>query len=226
MFLLIFLILLINGYIFVKLNYNLLITLVEQYNYYAEKDYVKEKWMRLKYLIQFNELKKLLNFSKNMNKFSYDEYNHKKEYSKSLDEIKNLNHNLFMKELSLIKNHKALILDESSLKCIESNNSKVQKIVDFCKDNNVLFLIVNDDKFDSINLNGVEMNKYLSPYNYQRGYLGVYRMNYNEEAKEKSNVDIKRYLYDFKKQYNLRDNDICYLSKNKIESYKKLDLNL
>ena len=34
-----------NGCIAIKLNYNLLITLVEQYNYYIERD-VKEKWNR------------------------------------------------------------------------------------------------------------------------------------------------------------------------------------
>ena len=87
MFLLIFLILLINGYIFIKLNYNLLITLVEQYNYYIERDDVKEKWNRFIYLIQFNELKKIMSFSRFMKKFSNDEYQHKKEYSKSLQRV-------------------------------------------------------------------------------------------------------------------------------------------
>ena len=159
-----------------------------------------------------------------MNKFSNDEYQHKKKYSKSLKEIENENHLLLMKDLNIIKKYKALILDESSLKCANKNKKKVQLIVDFCKNNNVLFLVMNDEKFDSINLKNVEINKYLSPFNYKKGYLGTYRLNYNEESNEKADVDIKRYLYDFKKQYNLKDEDICYLSSDKIENYKKITI--
>ena len=222
MFLLIFIILLINCYIFFKLNYNLLITLVEQYHYYIERDSVKDKWNKFVYLVQFNELKKILNLSKFKKKFSHDEYQHKKEYSKSLREIEKENHLLLIKDLNIIKKYKALILDESSLKC--TNNNKIQLIVDFCKENNVLFLVMNDEKFDSINIKNIEQNKYLSPYNYKRGYLGVYRLNYNDESEEKGDVDIKRYLYDFKKQYNLKDDEICYLSNNIIENYKKINI--
>jgi hypothetical protein len=83
---------------------------------------------------------------------------------------------------------------------------------------------MNDEKFDSINIKNIEQNKYLSPYNYKRGYLGVYRLNYNDESEEKGDVDIKRYLYDFKKQYNLKDDEICYLSNNIIENYKKINI--
>jgi hypothetical protein len=216
----------INGYIFFKVNYNLLVTLVEQYHYYVERDYVQEKWKKFKYLVQYNEFKKVLNFSKFMNKFSYDEYQHKKEYSKSLEDIKNENHHLFMKDLNIIKNYKALVFDESSLKCTNEALNKVQYIVNFCKENNILFLIMNNEKFDSIKLKDVELNKYLSPFNYKHGYLGVYRLGYNEESDKRADVDIKRYLYDFKKQYNLTDTDLCYLSKNNIENYKKLDITL
>ena len=221
MFLLIFIILLINCYIFFKLNYNLLITLVEQYHYYIERDSVKDKWNKFVYLVQFNELKKILNLSK-FKKKSHDEYQHKKEYSKSLREIEKENHLLLIKDLNIIKKYKALILDESSLKC--TNNNKIQLIVDFCKENNVLLLVINDEKFDSINIKNIEQNKYLSPHNYKRGYLGVYRLNYNDESEEKEDVDIKRYLYDFKKQYNLKDEEICYLSNNCIENYKKINI--
>ena len=100
---------------------------------------------------------------------------------------------------------------------------KVQ-LIDFCKNNNGLFLVMNDEKFDSISLKNVEINKYLSPYNYQKGYLGTYRLNYSEESEDKADVDIKRYLYDFKKQYNLKDEDICYISSNNIENYKKINI--
>ena len=51
-------------------------------------------------------------------------------------------------------------------------------------------------------------------------------MKSREESDKRADVDIKRYLYDFKKQYNLTDTDLCYLSKNNIENYKKLDITL
>jgi hypothetical protein len=224
MILLLLIIFMLNFYMFYKYNYSMLSLMIKQYNYYLHNDYIDNKWKKINYLLQINELKKILNFSKIFKKYSNNEYQHSKFYKDVLIDVKNSNHELFNKIIfKKLKKYKAVIYDLTTEKSLD------KKIFDFCNDNQILLLVTNNIKYSNYDFKEIEQNKYLSPYNYTNGYLGgIYRLDYNKECDKKMNVSFNRFLLDFKTQYNLDDSDVCYISKNNIKnnlSFKKIELN-
>ena len=106
-----------------------------------------------------------------------------------------------------------------------SENNLIEQLNKFSIENDILFLMLGNNRYlkNLINTEELNENNYISPYHIKNGWFSYYKLKNNKTCETSANVDTDFLIKELKKQNNLKNENICYISKkNDKYEYKKL----